>query len=167
VRYVEDSSFIVAGTSAGAMAIPRIMLMEGETEEALLKGSVKISSGLGFIDDCIIDTHFGRRGRFGRLAQAIVINPLCTGIGLGEDTAILIKKGREAEVYGSGMVTIIDPKNVRHTNIAYADEGTPICIQNLRVHILCKGNRFILDTRKFIPAKEDLKVENEARMAVS
>jgi cyanophycinase len=163
-RYLNDNKFTVAGTSAGAMAIATLMLTEGENNEALLKGEVKTSSGLGFLDGCLIDTHFAKRGRFGRLSEAVVLNPACIGIGLGEDTALIIKKGREAECKGSGMVVIIDGKYVKHTNIAYAEKDTPVCIQNLRVHILCKGNKYMLDTRKFIPSKKDLKIENEARM---
>lgn len=162
-RYFNDSDFIVAGTSAGAMAAGILMLMEGENTEALLKGSVKISSGLGFIDGCIIDTHFVKRGRFGRLSQAVVMNPTCIGIGLGEDTALIIKKGNEAECFGSGMVIIIDGKNVKHTNIAYAEQDTPVCIQNLKVHILCRGNKFMLKTREFIPSHKDIEIENSSR----
>lgn len=162
-RYFEDSDFLVGGTSAGAMAAGVLMMMESENNEALLKGEVKISSGLGFIDGYLVDTHFMKRGRFGRLSLAVVMNPTCVGIGLGEDTAVVIKKGNEAECFGSGMVTIIDGKDVNHTNIAYAEESTPVCIQGLKVHILGKGNKFILDTREFIPAVEDLKMENKSR----
>lgn len=162
-RYFNDSNFIVAGTSAGAMAAGTLVIIEGENEEALLKGGVRVSSGLGFIDGCLIDTHFVKRGRFGRLSLGVVMNPTCIGIGLGEDSAIIVKKGNQAECYGSGMVTIIDGKDVKHTNIAYAEDSTPICIQNLRVHILCKGNKFILSDRKFIPSPKDLEVENSAR----
>jgi cyanophycinase len=167
-KYYQDRDFIIAGTSAGAMATAKLVLTEGdEGGDALLKGNVEVTSGLGFIDNCLIDTHFHKRGRFGRLAQAVVINPTCIGIGLCEDTALLIKKGREAECRGSGTVTIIDSKYIKHTNIAYAEKDTPICIQNLHVHILHKGNRFMMDTRKFIPAKEDMKMENEAKLEYS
>lgn len=161
-RYTNDKDFIVAGTSAGAMALPTLMMYEGENNEALLKGTVKISSGMGFLDGCLVDTHFVKRGRFGRLAQAVVMNPTCIGIGLGEDTALILKKGM-AECRGSGMVTIIDSRDIGHTNIAYARENAPLCIENLRVHILCKGTRFELDKRKFIASKEDVKQEQEAK----
>ncbi|MGZ3932231.1 MAG: cyanophycinase, partial [Bacteroidia bacterium] len=78
-RYYDDPDFIVAGTSAGAMASAAIMMFEGESNEALLKGAVKLSSGFGLIDGCIVDTHFVKRGRFGRLALAVVMNPTCIG----------------------------------------------------------------------------------------
>lgn len=162
-RYFEDTDFIVGGTSAGAMAAGVLMMMESENHEALLKGEVKISSGMGFIDGYLIDTHFVKRGRFSRLSLAVIMNPTCVGIGLGEDAAVVIKKGNEAECFGSGMVTIIDGKDVKHTNISYAEESTPVCIEDLKVHILCKGNKFILKTREFVPAHDDLEVENTTR----
>lgn len=155
-RYYNDSTFIVAGTSAGAMAAASLMIYQGETNEALLSGDVKVSSGMGFISGCIIDTHFVKRGRFGRLSHAIVMNPTCIGIGIGEDTALIITKGNKAECRGSGMVIIIDGKDVGHTNIAYAEEGYPLNIENLRVHILSNGTNFMLKERKFMPSKGDL-----------
>jgi cyanophycinase len=158
-RYYTDSDFTVAGTSAGAMAIPTLMMFEGENHEAILKGTVKISSGLGFMDGCIVDTHFAKRGRFGRLAQAVVMNPTCVGIGIGEDTALVIKKGREGKCIGSGMVLIIDGKHMAHTNMAYADNFEPVCIEGLTVHILCRDTGFLLEERKFVPSKKMLKEE--------
>lgn len=162
-KYMKDRDFIVAGTSAGAMAMSVLMLYEGENNEAMLSQTVKFSSGLGFISHCIIDTHFIKRGRFGRLAQSIVMNPACIGIGLGEDTALIIKKGHLAECKGSGMVVIIDGADVGHTNIAYAAPDVPLCIENLRVHILSKGNGYDLKDRKFIPSKRDIKAERLAK----
>lgn len=152
-KYYHEKSFIVAGTSAGAMAMSRLMIYMGENNEAMLKGDVKISSGFGVLDNCIIDTHFVKRGRFGRLAQAVIMNPSCTGIGLGEDTALIIKNGNEAECRGSGMVIIIDGQEIGHTNITYTEENTAICVENLKVHILAKGSGFLLKERKYMPEK--------------
>lgn len=160
-KYYNDKDFIVAGTSAGAMAAAAIMIYEGHNDEAILKDTVKLSSGLGFINHCIIDTHFAKRARFGRLVEALLMNPACIAIGLGEDTAITIKKGNEAVCSGSGMVVILDGRDITHTNIAYAEEGTPLCVENLRVHILAKGNGFLLKERKFVIAKADLKKQKE------
>jgi cyanophycinase len=158
-KYYNDPDFIVAGTSAGAMAAASIMIYEGQNDEAILKDTVKLCSGLGFINHCIVDTHFVKRARFGRLAEALLMNPSCIGIGLGEDTALTIKKGNEAECSGSGMVVILDGRDITHTNVSYAETGTPLCIENLRVHILAKGNGFLLKERKFIASKADLKKE--------
>lgn len=147
----QEEKFVIAGTSAGAMAAPTIMLYEGKVQEALLMGDVKTSSGLGFISNCIIDTHFIKRGRFGRLTQAIGINPGCLGVGIAEDTVMIVREGNIMECSGSGMVIIIDGNEIKHTNITNAVEsGTPVYIENLRVHVLAKGNGFLLEEREFL-----------------
>jgi cyanophycinase len=115
-----------------------------------LKGQVKITTGLGFIDDVIIDSHFEKRGRFGRLAQAVASNPGCIGIGLGEDTGMLITEGNKMEAIGSGLVMIIDGHDIRHSNIADIPDGNPISIENLKVHFCEKGNGYLLADRRFL-----------------
>ena len=147
-RY-ENENFVVAGTSAGAMAMSNTMIYEGNAIRAHLKGEVKITTGLGFIDDVIIDSHFEKRGRFGRLSQAIATNPQCIGIGLGEDTGMLINEGNKMEAIGSGLVMIIDGHEIRHSNIADIPDGNPISIENIKVHFCEKGNGFYLRERRF------------------
>lgn len=149
-RYMQDEDFLVAGTSAGAMAACYHMLCEGETDEAMLKGAIELSEGFGLINDCIIDTHFVKRGRFGRLAQAVGMHPDCVGIGLGEDTALLVAKGQRAHCIGSGMVVMIDGKKIAHTNIDKASENQPLYIEGLKVDILCEGTSYELLTRRLI-----------------
>jgi len=165
-RYWGDSTFILAGTSAGAMAISELMIYEGIKNEAMLAGAVTMSSGLRFISGCIIDTHFVKRGRFERLAQSLVMNPTCIGIGIGENTALLIREGNKAECRGSGMVTIIDGKNIGHTNVAYAEKNVPLSVEGLIVHILSPGSRFLLTERRFVPSVKDKRMER-ATMAKS
>jgi cyanophycinase len=147
-KYRTDKQFVVAGTSAGAMAISNIMIYEGGIHEAILKDDLKITSGLGIFDTGIIDTHFIKRGRFGRLAHAVVMNPESIGIGLGEDTALIIKKGFEAECRGSGMVVIIDGNEILQTNITDIEDSQPIFVENLKVHLITKGCRFSIKERK-------------------
>ncbi len=141
--------FLVAGTSAGAMALSNIMI-QGSSSIALLKNEVKISRGLGFIKDVTFDSHFVKRGRFGRLFQAVATNPVCIGIGLGEDTGLLITEGNKMEAIGKGLVIIVDGKDIQHSNIASAPDNQPISIENLTVHILVEGNGYILSERKFL-----------------
>ena len=148
-RYQKEQ-VVIAGTSAGAMAMSNTMIYEGNADVAHLKGQVKITTGLGFIDDVIIDSHFEKRGRFGRLAQAVATNPSCIGIGLGEDTGMLITEGNKMEAIGSGLVMIVDGHDIRHSNIADIPEGNPISIENLKVHFCEKGNGYILNKRKFL-----------------
>jgi len=150
-RYNEEKNFVVAGTSAGAMAMSNTMIYEGNATTAHLKGEVKITTGLGFMDDVIFDSHFEKRGRFGRLAQAIASNPSAVGIGLGEDTGMLIKEGNIMEAIGSGLVMIIDGHDIMHSNIADIPDGNPISVENIKVHFCEKGNGYLLKERKFVP----------------
>jgi len=147
-RY-ENEKFIIAGTSAGAMAMSNTMIYQGNASNAHLKGEVKITTGLAFIKDVIIDSHFNKRGRFSRLAQAVAANPSAIGIGLGEDTGVIIRNGCEMEAIGSGAVVIIDGRNIKHNNIADIEEGAPISVENMIVHIMEKGNCFNSKTRVF------------------
>ena len=150
-RYHLEEGFIVAGTSAGAMAMSNTMIYEGNAAKAHLKGEVKITTGLGFMDDVIFDSHFEKRGRFSRLAQAIATNPSCIGIGLGEDTGMLISEGNKMEAIGSGLVMIVDGHDIQHSNIADLPDGNPISIENLKVHFCENGNGYIVSQRLFLP----------------
>ncbi|MBL6679024.1 MAG: cyanophycinase [Flavobacteriaceae bacterium] len=148
-RY-QNEHFILAGTSAGAMAMSTTMIFGGSSTEALLKGEVKLSRGFGFIEDVTFDTHFIKRGRFGRLCQTIAINPTGIGIGLGEDTGLLITEGNHMEAIGSGLVMIVEGGNIKYTNIVDIENGEPISIENLTVHVLSKGHNYILSERRMV-----------------
>ena len=162
-RYNDEMNFLVAGTSAGAMAMSNTMIYEGSASSAHLKGEVKITTGLGFMDDVIFDSHFEKRGRFGRLAQAIASNPSAIGIGLGEDTGMLIKDGNIMEAIGSGLVMIIDGHDIGHSNIADIPDGNPISIENIKVHFCEKGNGYLVRERKFIPNISEYKQEDVSK----
>ena len=150
-RYKSEPRYLVAGTSAGAMAMSNTMIYEGNASRAHLKGEVKITTGLGFMDGVIFDSHFEKRGRFGRLAQAIAANPSCIGVGLGEDTGMLITDGNRMEAIGSGLVMILDGHDIRHSNIADIPYGNPISMENLKVHFCEKGNGYLTKERQFMP----------------
>ncbi len=147
-RY-ENEHFIIAGTSAGAMAMSNTMIHGGNASEAHLKGEVKMSIGFGFIHNVIIDTHFDKRGRFNRLAQAVASHPGVIGVGLGEDTGIIVSNGNELTAIGSGSITIIDGKNIKYNNIADIRPGLPISIENIRVHIMSNNDKYNITTRTF------------------
>jgi cyanophycinase len=153
-RYMEEEGFLLAGTSAGAMAMSNTMIYEGNAANAHLKGAVKVTTGLAFMGGVIFDSHFDKRGRFGRLAQAVSANPSCIGIGLGEDTGLLILEGNKMEAIGSGMIIIIDGQDIGYSNIADLADGAPISVQNIRVHFLAKGNQFLLSEKKYIAQHE-------------
>jgi cyanophycinase len=147
-RYNEEN-FVIAGTSAGAMAMSNTMIYQGSSTGALLKGEVKITTGLALLKNVIIDTHFVTRGRFGRLTQAVAGNPGCIGIGLGEDTGVLITHGNVMEAIGSGLVLIFDGHDIKHSNIADIEEGQPLSIEHMVVHVMAKGNYYYINERKF------------------
>ena len=155
-RYQEEAGFVIAGTSAGAMAMSNTMIYEGNATRAHLKGEVKITTGLGFMNNVIIDSHFEKRGRFGRLAQAVAANPGCIGIGLGEDTGMLVTEGNRMEAIGSGLVVIVDGHEIKHCNIADIPDGNPISIENLKVHFCEKGNGYLINERQYLPEAGDV-----------
>lgn len=142
----KHEEFIFAGTSAGAAAASNNMIYQGSSKEALLKGEVKITGGLGLIDDVIIDTHFVHRGRIGRLFQAVVGNPRILGVGLGEDTGLLITDGHRMEAIGSGLVILVDGREIKDTNLTQVELGEPISIKHLVVHVMSMYDRYDLRT---------------------
>lgn len=146
-KYMNED-FIYAGTSAGAAAASNNMIYQGSSSEALLKGEVKITSGLGLIDGVIIDTHFVQRGRIGRLFQAVVGNPKVLGIGLGEDTGLLITNNSEMEAIGSGLVILVDGREIKDTNLTQVELGYPVSINHLVTHVMSKYDTFNLKTHK-------------------
>jgi cyanophycinase len=144
----QNEDFIYAGTSAGAAAASNNMIYQGSSSEALLKGEVKITSGLGLIQDVIIDTHFVQRGRIGRLFQTVVGNPRTIGIGLGEDTGLLITGNGRMEAIGSGLVIIVDGRQIKDTNLTQVELGKPISINNLVVHVMSMYDTYDLNTHQ-------------------
>lgn len=139
---------VIAGTSAGAAACSNNMIYQGSATEALLKGEVKITSGLGLINNVIIDTHFVHRGRIGRLFQAVVSNPMVLGVGLGEDTGLLITDGLKMEAIGSGLVILVDGRFIIDTNLTEIELGEPISIEHLVVHVMAKGSLYDLNNQR-------------------
>ena len=156
-RY-QTEDFVIAGTSAGAMAMSNTMIYQGSSSKALLKGEVKMTTGLGFMQGVIIDSHFVTRGRFGRLAEAVAANPSCIGIGLGEDTGVLVTDGDNMEAIGSGLIIIFDGHQIKHSNIADVEEGTPLSIENLIIHVMAKGNHYSVLKRKFFSSNHDVMI---------
>lgn len=141
----QNENFIYVGTSAGAHSASKSMIYQGSSQEALLKGEIKITGGLGLIDHVVIDTHFVKRGRIGRLFQAVVSNPKSLGIGLGEDTGLLITEGNEMEALGTGLVVLVDGRKITDTNITDVEMGRPISIKNMIVHVMSEGDHYSLE----------------------
>lgn len=138
-RYIREK-VVIAGTSAGAMALSTPMIYAGNQEVQEMGGAIKITTGLEFLRDVCIDTHFVHRGRFVRMAQVIVTNPTCIGIGIEEDTAIVVHNGINAEVVGTGLVIVIEGFDIEEVNIADFTSDVPIKARNLKVHLLSDGD---------------------------
>ena len=147
-RYQNDEKFVIAGTSAGAMCMSGSMITGGSSKESMVKGAVGMGKGMDFISNLIIDSHFIQRGRFGRLAEAVAMFPELLGVGLAEDTGLVIKKCNTFEVIGSGMIILFDPSRLKHNNQKILAAGEPISLSNLKVHILANGDRFNIKKRK-------------------
>ena len=96
-RYRDEPNFLIAGTSAGAMCMSQVMITGNMDNKPLVKGSVQTGTGLGLLDRLILDTHFVVRGRFPRLLEAVAAFPDHVGIGLGEDTAILVTGNKRSK----------------------------------------------------------------------
>lgn len=146
-RYYNEP-FVIAGTSAGAMCMSQEMITGGSAKESFTKGAVSMGEGMSFITSLVIDSHFIRRGRFGRLAESVAKFPELLGVGLAEDTGLIIKKGRFVEVIGSGMVILFDPRKMRHNNLSFIQDGQNLSIANLQTNILSNGDVFNIKKRK-------------------
>lgn len=142
-RYSYDN-FIVAGTSAGATAMSTPMVYQGRNDAGYLKGEIHITTGLELLHDVAVDTHFVARGRIVRMAQILATNPACVGMGLEEDTAVLVTEGRELEVLGSGLVVILDARSCSSTNIHEIAPNTPFTLRGVELHLLASGEQYTL-----------------------
>ncbi|MFB0938578.1 MAG: cyanophycinase [Candidatus Azotimanducaceae bacterium] len=147
-RYKNEEGFVIAGTSAGAMAMANEMISGGSATDAFIKGAVEMYKGLGLIPELIIDTHFIKRGRFGRQSEAVAKFPNLLGIGLAEDTGMIIKNGNDCTVIGSGMVIVFDGRTLTHNNEKVLEEGTPMTMTNLTVHVLSNSDMYDIKNRK-------------------
>ena len=157
-RY-QTEPFVIAGTSAGAAAASAHMIYRGSSNEALIKGHVQITAGLGFIDSVFIDTHFVQRGRIGRLLYAVASNPGILGIGLGEDAGLLITEGSMMEAIGSGLIILVDGRKMVETNIYDVEMGAPVSIENLKVHVMSIYDKYDIKQHKLL-IKKVVKVED-------
>jgi cyanophycinase len=133
----------IGGTSAGASAMSGHMLAQGRAELHPEKGSVSLGAGLGFLHKVVIDQHFSERQRLSRLLSIVAQNPYLQGIGIDEDTALVVERGVGIEVVGEGAVTIVDGRSMS-TNVAeIANHETPELI-DVRLHLLPAGSKYAL-----------------------
>ncbi len=157
IRRRNADGVVVAGTSAGA-SIVGAHLMSGDNplphnsnDAAARKGMVELVAGFGLLQDVIVDQHFSQRGRMGRLMTAYAANPGLLGVGLDEDTAVLITQDGTLEVLGSSMVTIVDGRNAV-SDYYEREVGEVLTVVDSHLFVLGPGRRFDLDARRPLPA---------------
>ncbi len=142
---------VIAGTSAGASMMSDTMLVKGSSSETHRIGDLHMAPGLGLIRDVIIDQHFAERGRFGRLIGAIAHNPRVLGLGIDEDTAVVVE-GDVLTVIGNGAVYVVDAKKAAYSNVAEAGSNRVLSLHDIQVHVLAAGDSFDMQVRRASPA---------------
>ncbi|MCU1325259.1 MAG: cyanophycinase [Bryobacterales bacterium] len=151
VRELYLNGGLVAGTSSGASVLSEVMMAGGASDSSHEIGdSLELSAGLGLLTGVIIDQHFAERGRIGRLLGAIARNARLLGIGIDEDTAMLIDKGRSCRVLGSGAIYIVDAREMTYTSL----DASVMSAFGFRVHVLSAHDHFDLETR--VPEAESV-----------
>ena len=135
-------TLVLAGTSAGAAVMGEKMISGGSSGESPNRALVDLMDGLGFIPEILVDQHFHNRNRMARLLSAIAANPDKLGIGIDEDTCAAFKGDGTFEVIGKGAITVIDPRELTHTNYRDANDTSPLSLHDLRIHILNEGDRY-------------------------
>lgn len=149
-----NSGKTVAGTSAGASMMSQVMVVEGKDDEAPRKCTLKMAPGMGMLQGVIIDQHFNQRGRIGRLLAAVAQNPSIIGLGIDENTAVIVDATLKFRVAGSGVVTVVDGREILYTNISEQNQDEPLAITNVRIHVLPEGYGFNINTKQGIMERD-------------
>jgi len=159
VRRYRSGGCVVAGTSAGAAVLPEGMIFQNNRFRVFRKGGIEMTKGLGLIQDTIFDTHFMVRSRISRLVHAVATNPAMLGLGIDENTALLIEDEAKATVVGSGTVIVVDGRAIQINHIGYAENRSPFGLTNVLYSVLTPGmvydlhRRTVLDPGPLAPPK--------------
>lgn len=138
-KMVRETDVVLAGTSAGAAAMSTSMIVRGEPSSHPHKNAVRLSPGLGFLKNIIIDQHFSERGRISRLITAVSFNPYNLGIGIDENTAIILDGKGKLEVYGAGSTTIVDGSQISFNEIAEVADNESFSVCGIQFHVMREG----------------------------
>jgi cyanophycinase len=144
----------IAGTSAGASAISEHMVAGGRGGTHPKKGMLNLVPGLGLLNRVIIDQHFSQRHRLGRLLSIVAQNPFLLGVGIDEDTAIVVEPNTVLQVIGAGAVTIVDARQMTYSNVNETKRNEILAMTNIAFHLLPAGFRFHIETR--LPDSQEL-----------
>jgi len=156
-KKVRETNIVLAGTSAGAAGMSTSMIVRGEPSSHPHKNAVRLSPGLGFLKNIIIDQHFSERGRISRLVTAVSYNPYNLGIGIDENTAIILDGKGILEVYGQGSTTIVDGSGITFNEIAEVADNESFSVCGVQFHVLRDGLIYnYLDREPIQPTNEFL-----------
>ncbi len=147
IRRAFRRGVVIAGTSAGASVMSDTMIVDGSSTATAKKAMLSMAHGMGLLAEVVIDQHFAQRGRINRLLAAVAQNPHILGIGIDEDTALIVSPQRVCEIIGSQTVTVIDGKRVVHSNISESQQYDPLALTNVILHILPSGYGYDLKRR--------------------
>lgn len=153
IRKRHDEGAVIAGTSAGAAIMPEVMILRGDSEISPRSDAVTLGSGMGFVSGIVVDQHFAQRGRLGRLLTALVLKPAVIGVGVDENTALIVN-GDQFEVLGEGAVTIVDESEMTYSNRDSFWRDETMSVFGIKLHVLSEGCRFNVQTRQPTPAVE-------------
>lgn len=134
----------IAGTSAGAAAMAGTMIVGGTSDASFRMNALDMAPGLGFLPHSVVDTHFAERGRIGRLMGAVAQNPRTLGLGIDEDTAIVVEGEQRFRVVGSGAVYVVNGQPITYTSLTDHDRAAIVHIHDAQVDILGQGSTYDL-----------------------
>lgn len=148
IQRVQAKEITLAGTSAGAAVMGHQMIAGGSSGESPNRALVDMAMGLGIIPEVLVDQHFCNRNRLARLLSAIAGHTHLLGVGIDEDTCAMFDSDGNIQVMGKGTVTIVDARDMTHTNHSRVNGNEPLALHNLHLHILCHGDRYDLQDHK-------------------
>ncbi|MGE5654519.1 MAG: cyanophycinase [Bacillota bacterium] len=147
IRERLNHGVVVAGTSAGASAMSDTMIVGGNGEDAPKQDTVRMAPGLSLLRGVAVDQHFAQRGRINRLLSVVAQHPYVLGLGIDEDTAVVVTGGRRLEVVGSSMVTVIDGRGMTFSNVSESKPNQPLALFDVKVHTIPTGHGYDLQER--------------------
>ena len=148
IRELFDRGGTICGTSAGASVMSGTMLVSGPGDESnKIGGSLRMAPGIGLLEDVIVDQHFAERGRIGRLIAAVAQNPRLLGVGIDENTAVVVRRGR-FRVLGAGAVYVVDGRGTTYTNLTAEAQDRTLAVFDVKLHVLSDGDVYNLGRRR-------------------